>query len=126
MSKRLIYSMISFLIIILGILSRKINDVPFFIGDVLYATMCYFILKSVQPNLKLNWTFIGAIIFCFTIEISQMLHFELLDNIRNTTLGHLVLGQGFLVEDLGYYVLGSFLGLGINFIGLKLSEKKAV
>ncbi len=51
-------------------------------------------------------TSVLALVFCFCIEFLQLCRTEWLLAIRRTTLGHYVLGQGFLWSDLGYYTLG--------------------
>lgn len=51
-----------------------------------------------------------SIIFSFGIELSQLYHSPWIDSIRNTTLGGLVLGFGFLYSDLLCYALG--IGVG--------------
>ena len=45
MRLRLKYFIITCLIVVLGLLSRKITLVPLWVGDVLWATMIYFILR---------------------------------------------------------------------------------
>lgn len=100
------YLIILITVIVLGILSRKINGVPTFFGDVLYAVMIYFGMRIFFINLNLKKTAILALLFCFVIEFLQLYDAEWMLEIRRTTLGHYVLGQGFLWSDLGYYTLG--------------------
>ncbi|MEZ4787163.1 MAG: DUF2809 domain-containing protein [Flavobacterium haoranii] len=102
---RIYYFGKTLLIIALGILSRKIEGIPLFVGDILYAVMTYFGLKALflaSPK----WTLLFSLLFCFTIEISQTIHWESLTTIRRTTLGHYVLGEGFLWSDLVCYTIG--------------------
>lgn len=104
--KRISYFLIILMVIILGIVSRKINGIPTFIGDTLYAVMVYFGMRFLflsKPQLK---SILLALLFCYCIEFQQLYRAEWILNIRNTTLGHYVLGQGFLWSDLGFYTLG--------------------
>ena len=44
------------------------------------------------------------------IEISQLYQAEWINNIRHTTLGGLILGQGFLWSDMVAYTVGVIIG----------------
>ncbi|WP_296147306.1 DUF2809 domain-containing protein [uncultured Flavobacterium sp.] len=106
MKIRIRYFLIICLIIILGLLSRKTDFIPLFIGDILYAVMIYFIirfllLKSSSKNIATI-----SILICYTIEFFQLYQADWIVGIRNTTLGHLILGQGFLWSDLVAYTFG--------------------
>ena len=101
-------------VIILGILSRKIDGIPTFIGDTLYAVMVYFGIRMFLINLNFKKSAILAIVFCFCIEFLQLYNAEWMLAIRRTTLGHYVLGQGFLWSDLGYYTLGVLIAFLID------------
>jgi hypothetical protein len=102
-------------VIILGIASRKIEAIPTFFGDSLYAVMVYFGLRMLFLNLNLKKTAILALVFCFCIEFLQLYRAEWMLAIRRTTLGHYVLGQGFLWSDLAYYTLGVLMAFSIDF-----------
>jgi hypothetical protein len=47
-----------------------------------------------------------SLLFCYAIEVSQLYQAPWINAIRNTTLGALVLGSGFLWSDLLAYALG--------------------
>ena len=49
-----------------------------------------------------------ALAFCFVIELSQLYQAPWLNAIRQTTLGGLILGFGFLWSDLLGYCVGVF------------------
>ncbi len=106
---RFTYFILIVFVIILGILSRKIEGVPTFFGDTLYAVMVYFGLRMCLINNSFMKTMVLALFFCFCIEFLQLYRAEWLLSIRRTTLGHYVLGQGFLWSDLGFYTLGIIL-----------------
>ncbi|WP_269227699.1 DUF2809 domain-containing protein [Flavobacterium eburneipallidum] len=100
------YFILIILVIILGILSRKISGIPSFIGDVLYAVMVYFGMRFLFINKSHRKSMALALIFCFSIEFLQLYRAEWIINIRRTSLGHYVLGEGFLWSDLVCYVIG--------------------
>lgn len=115
MKKRLIYLITTVVIMIMGLLSRKYmyifpKSIAPFIGDMLWAMMVYFGFRFLIPKLKITKALILAIIFSFSIEISQLYQSEWINNIRSTTLGGLILGHGFLFEDLISYSLGIAIG----------------
>ena len=103
---RKFYFILTILVLILGILSRKINGIPLFFGDVLYAVLIYFGLRFLFFNFQTKTTAILALTFCFTIEFLQLCQTPWVISIRKTTLGHYVFGQGFLWIDLLCYSAG--------------------
>lgn len=106
MKQRIKYSLIIVIIIASGLLSRKIGFLPSWIGDMLYATMMYFIVRFVC--LQKDKVFIAAcsLGICFLIEFSQLYQAGWINTLRSTLPGRLVLGQGFLWSDLPAYTLG--------------------
>lgn len=117
---RFLYGILILNTLVLGISSRKYNEIPLFLGDILYAALIYFgfrfwLLISHKRNQILFPT-----LFCFGIEFLQLCQAGWLVSLRKTNLGHYVFGQGFLWSDLGCYVLGIlFAYLCDNFIILK-------
>ena len=104
---------------ILGVLSRKITGIPLFIGDVLYAVLIYFGLRFLFINLKTYKTFLLSLLFCFGIEILQLVQIDWLIAIRKTTLGHYILGEGFLWLDLLCYIMGTLVAFLIDWKFIK-------
>ena len=113
-NNRIRYFILVLIVIALGIISRKMEGVPIFFGDILYAVMIYFAMRMFFINLNLKKTAILALLFCFAIEFLQLYDAEWMLEIRQTTLGHYVLGQGFLCIDLGFYTLGILPGFCID------------
>lgn len=113
-NNRIFYFTLIVFVIILGIASRKIEDVPPFFGDSLYAVMGYFGMRMLFLNLNLKKIALLALAFCFCIEFLQLYRAEWILSIRSTTLGHYVLGQGFLWSDLGFYILGILIAFAID------------
>lgn len=112
-SSRKSYLIIIFFVIILGLLSRHFRVIPLFIGDVLYATMVYFIMRFIFISRAIKFSVV-ALLFCFAIEFSQLYQALWINDLRHTLLGRLALGQGFLWSDLLCYVLGVGIGAGVE------------
>ena len=125
-SNRLNYFILILFVLILGILSRKISNIPLFIGDVLYAVLIYFGLRFLFIHLKTHKTFLLSLLFCFSIEILQLVQIDWLIAIRKTTLGHYILGQGFLWSDLICYVIGTLLAFLIDWKFIKTQNSNSL
>ena len=113
-SNRLNYIILILLVLILGILSRKILGIPLFIGDVLYAVLIYFGFRFLIMDSRKSTSLLLSLLFCFGIEILQLVQIDWLLAIRKTTLGHYILGEGFLWLDLLCYVVGTFIAFLID------------
>src|SRR5512145_2944828 len=85
-------------------------------GDALYATMIYFGTGILVPRAPLKWRTVATIAVCFAIEFSQLYRAPWIVAVRHTTMGALVLGRGFLFEDLLAYVVGALLGLVVDWM----------
>ena len=59
----------------------------------------------------------------YSIEISQLYHAPWIDAIRNTILGGLILGFGFLWSDLVCYTIGIIIGIIIDIMINKTNIK---
>lgn len=118
-SKRRNYLLLTFLVIVLGLLSRKMSActldfVKMYLGDVLWGMMVYFGCRFLFVNLKKRVSFGIALVFSYLIEISQLYHAPWIDAIRATTLGALILGFGFLWSDIACYTIGIILGVVVD------------
>jgi Protein of unknown function (DUF2809) len=108
---------------LLGIGSRRYaHDLPGFIaayaGDTLWALAAFLGLGLVLPRASTRTIALLAMSFSVAVEISQLYHAPWIDSIRQTTLGGLCLGFGFLWSDLACYTLGVLLGILIERIAL--------
>lgn len=113
---RIFYLLLTVLTMFTGLLSRRLTAyipdiVDLFLGDALWALMIYFMIKMVFINFTPKKTAILGILFCFTIEFSQLYHSPWIDSIIATAIGGLVLGYGFLWTDLAAYLIG--IGVGV-------------
>lgn len=121
MKKRVFYLGLTLLTIILGLASRKFmfifpQSIAPYIGDTLWAVMVYFGFRFLIPHSNVLKSFLLAIIFSYLIELSQLYQATWINQIRSTILGGLILGHGFLYEDLISYTLGISLGLGFDYL----------
>ena len=94
-----------------NLLSQIISDYG---GDVLWALMVFLMMGFLFTKIKTLSVALLSIIFRYLIEISQLYHAPWIDAIRQTTLGGLVLGFGFLWSDLLCYLIGIIIGVSIE------------
>ena len=87
------------------------NWINFYFGDALWALMIFFIFGFVFRARETRCITLGALLFSYSIEISQLYHSQWIDSLRKTRIGGLVLGYGFLWSDLVSYTVG--IGIGI-------------
>lgn len=113
---RIVYTILIFIVMGLGISSRKFPEIlPIFLakylGDTLWALMFFLIIGFIFNKKSTLFVGISAVIFTYSIEISQLYHAQWIDTIRNTTLGGLILGFGFLYSDIICYTVGILIGI---------------
>ena len=60
------------------------------------------------PRVALRTRALAALAVCFAVELSQQFHTPMLDAIRRTVPGHLVLGSGYDPRDFVAYGAGVF------------------
>jgi Protein of unknown function (DUF2809) len=123
--KRIIYFLLTLVVMCLGLTSRRYIDyLPSFIanyaGDTLWATMVYLGIAFLFNKLSIRKVTIISLIFSYTIEISQLYQASWINEIRSTLLGSLILGHGFLFSDLICYTVGIFIGIVIDKLILRI------
>lgn len=112
---RFIYFLLITATIIAGLSSRHFaNTLPQWIhsyfGDTLWALMVFLLFGFIFHRKSSRWVAFLALLFSFSIEISQLYHAFWIDSIRANRIGGLILGFGFLWSDLICYTVG--IGLG--------------
>jgi len=112
---RITYLMILILVVILGLSSRRYARLlPSFLadyaGDTLWALAAFIGIGLLFPSWTTLRLCVTALLFAFSIEVSQLYHAAWIDQIRNTKIGGLILGYGFLWSDLLCYGVG--IGIG--------------
>jgi hypothetical protein len=100
---------------VLGIGSRRYAPaLPGFVatyaGDTLWALAAFAGVGLLLPRASTRKVGLLAMAFSIGIELSQLYHAPWIDSIRQTTLGGLILGFGFLWSDLACYAAGVGLG----------------
>ena len=120
MKKRRIYFFMVVLTIGLGLASRKFifvfpDSIAPYIGDTLWAMMVYFGFQFLPPTGTLIKSLLLAFIFSYLIEFSQLYQADWINQIRASTLGGLVLGYGFLIQDLVSYAIGILIGFCLDY-----------
>ncbi len=104
--RRLTFFAFTCVTILIGLLSRHYSFIPLFIGDILWATMVYFIVRFLFITAPVKYIIIGSLLFCYAIEFSQLYKAPWIDCLRHTLFGRLVLGDTFLWSDLLCYTIG--------------------
>ncbi len=112
---RWLIALLAVLTVPLGLLTRADLPLPTLVatygGDMLYATLAFFLAALLLPRCP-TWRLAAlALGFCYAIEVSQLVHVSWLDALRETRPGRLVLGSGFLWSDLVCYAVGVLLGV---------------
>lgn len=102
----------------IGLASRECAHLlpPFlalYAGDILWAVLVYFLIRSFVTDPKSS--VISALLFSFAIEFLQLYNAPWIGRIRNTILGGLVLGFGFLWSDLLCYATGIALAAIVDY-----------
>jgi hypothetical protein len=111
LKSRVVYCFLIIITIIIGLLSRHFTFIPLFIGDILRATMVYFIVRFLFINKKIKIIVLISSLFCYAIEFSQLYKAPWIDNLRHTFFGRLILGETFLWGDLLSYTVGIILAV---------------
>ncbi len=108
---RLTYALLIALTIPLGLASRRFSFLlpPWLAknaGDVLYATMAFWLAGFLFPRLSTLRAALAAALFCFGIEVLKFSQAPWLVAARHSRAGALVFGVGFHASNLVCYVIG--------------------
>ena len=125
---RIVYLISVAIVMGLGLSSRKYAGylpewINTYLGDALWAVMIYLFTAVLLHDRKLLQIALASLLFCYLIEISQLYHAPWIDAIRNTRLGGLVLGFGFLWTDIIAYTMGIGVMLAIESIYIWFKQK---
>lgn len=113
---RALYAVLILVVIAIGLASRQYShllppQLRKYPGDALWALMVFLMFGFARPRWSIFRTAAAALATSYLVEFSQLYQAPWLNVIRQTTLGHLVLGSGFHAEDLLAYALGVIVGL---------------
>lgn len=105
--------------IVLGLATRRFRRalpaaVGLYAGDVLWATMVYLLLAAIWPRVSFRRLAVGTAAFALAVEVGQLYHAPWIDAVRDTRLGGLVLGFGFLWSDVACYAVGVALAVALD------------
>ena len=105
------YAIALLIVVLLGLGSRKFPDeIPLFLsrhaGDALWGSMVYLGFRLLLTQHRRILSLGLSLLFSFGIEFSQLYQAEWINGIRDTLLGSLILGSGFLWVDLIRYTAG--------------------
>ncbi len=106
MKKRIIYLLCICLLTFLGLTSRSVPFLPSQTGDTLWAMTLFCFLRFLFIDNSLSTIAWASLTLSFLDEFSQLIQWPWLVSIRNTWFGHMLLGQGFLWQDLVAYMVG--------------------
>lgn len=112
---RITFFLCAIAVMFVGLASRRYQTVlPKFIGeyagDTLWALMLFLLVSTLLAGRTVMSRATISLVLAFLVEISQLYHAPWIDGIRDTTLGGLVLGFGFLWTDLVCYTVGIIIG----------------
>lgn len=121
---RIVYLVAVILCVLLGLASRKFGYLlSSFIaenaGDLLWAMMVYVGFRFMFVHVRAEVALALSLVFSFSIEFSQLYQANWINTIRDTTLGALILGRGFLVVDLVRYSVGIVFGWMVDRVWVK-------
>ncbi len=94
------------------------------LGDALWAAMMSWWFGLVFPGARLWVRTAAALGACWGVEFSQLIHGPVIDAVRATTPGRLVLGTDFDPRDLGAYGLGVVAAAALEAAGIRMSSKR--
>lgn len=122
---RLIYFIIFLLSIVLGLMSKVFaSSLPqvltFYLGDIIWGFMIFIGIAFLFRKKSTVYIVVAALILSFGIEYSQLLNNDILNDLRTTTLGNLILKDGFHVSSLVCYSIGVSVGALIE----KVNDKR--
>lgn len=120
---RFIYAGLIVATVIAGLLSRSATKIPLFIGDVLWATMVFFIARFLFVRTTLKSAIVISLLFCYAIEFFQLYQAEWITHVRHTLFGRLVLGETFNWGDLLSYTAGVAIGVLIDSMAIPSTKK---
>lgn len=122
---RLLYGVLIVLTIAAGLASRSslATHLPAFVatyaGDTLWALTLFLVLAFAFPGMTTGKIAVTALALSFAVEFSQLYQAGWINAVRDTRIGALVLGHGFLWSDLACYTVG----VGAGWLGELLRDE---
>jgi Protein of unknown function (DUF2809) len=121
MKRRVGYFICALTVVALGLGSRRFGGylpgvIAEYAGDSLWALGVFLGLGCVAPRTRTVHRAAVALAVSYGVEVSQLYHAPWIDALRQTTLGALILGFGFLWSDLACYTAGVALGAVVDHV----------
>ena len=115
------YAGLVLLTIAAGLASRKYSQLlpdqlGKYPGDALWALMLFLLIGVARPRVSTLGVAGIALVVAFIVEFSQLYQAAWLVGLRQTTLGHLVLGSTFHTPDLLAYAVGIAAAAGVEML----------
>jgi hypothetical protein len=116
---RTLYLLLTAATVALGLATRRFPGafpgfVAAYAGDVLWAAMVYLLIAAAWPGASTRRVAMAAGIVSLAVEVGQLYHAPWIDAVRQTRIGGLVLGRGFLWSDLACYAIGVALAAALD------------
>ena len=113
-NRRLVYLGLAIVCIAIGLLLRAPflglpREIAKYGGSILWAAMVYFGLRVFWPRWRVPTVAILAALLVALGEMTQLISTPGFDALRATTIGHLIFGRTFAVEDILAYWIGILL-----------------
>lgn len=99
--------------------------VVLYVGDTLWAVAIYLGVAAVFSRRRTRDLALFVVISCWFVEFSQLYQADWINAIRNTRLGGLLLGFGFLWSDLVCYTVGVGMGVLLDLFIMRLAARRA-
>ena len=94
------------------------------LGDALWAVMIFWLVSLAAPTIAVSWRAALAVAICFAVELSQLLEDPVLEAVRGSTLGHLVIGSDFDARDLVAYSGGVVAAMLLDILFTSLGRRE--
>ena len=112
-----------------GMLSRTtaLQGIPVFTaaaGDTCWAIAAWFLFRLILPQAGLGLMTILTASLCLSVELSQLIKAEWLEDLRQHRIVALLIGRGFLWVDLLRYTVGIMIALTLD-VGLSALTRSA-
>jgi Protein of unknown function (DUF2809) len=85
---------------------RQTSNISVYAGDTLWSLAAFLGIGLILRRTSTRTVACLALAFSIAVELSQLYHAPWIDSIRQTNLGGLFLGFGFLWSDLACYAVG--------------------
>lgn len=116
---RIAYLRLAFATVALGLATRRFPGafpgfVATYAGDALWALLVYLLIAAAWPSASTRRVAAAAAIVSLAVELGQLYHAPWIEAVRQTSIGGLVLGFGFLWSDLACYAAGIALAAALD------------